>query len=636
MYRTSVVFLALHCLLASQTFFVQANGAESETAETLPTEKLSGDGVWQMVAIRQTPLGRPLHVTVWFEDQFLGDGAAYSRRAKELASWKRRELRESVVKTLKLLSDHSYAKAKDSLDALVKTGSLSNLVRHWIVNGFTCDISTKHLSDLQEVPGVKKVFFAPARQRTRAANGVFKSQPEREREAFASDRFLHPWYTRALLADRVWKQFDVTGKGTLNVIHDFNFVLADAYTYNLYRNPNEIPDNGKDDDENGLIDDYHGYNFQLGSPQLAVSRAGRNTTNPGLLHGSMCASIVCGAGHEDLKYEFGIAPEGRWAGVIGAQKLEAAVEWAVEQQADTYSMSFSMPGLGEYRSHWRKVMEHGSFCGVYFVSGAGNFAQSARIPVQMRTPEDIPNVVFAAAGVQRNLLRTPFSSKGPVLWKLDHYQDGQIQKPEVCAFNMGLPLLLPNAKAVSTGMNGNSFAGPMFCGAIALMVSADPDLLPWDLKEIITSTATDVSAEGVDDETGHGLINCYRAVKEVLRRKAIREGADATKYEGREPNDILDIDRQKNLKRRFTVAAVQRNSPAAKKGVQVGDIIVSCAGKPTANMQQFRAAKMAAINSGSKTITVVYQRDAERIPIEFTPGNWGMAAGISLAEPVFR
>ncbi len=73
-----------------------------------------------------------------------------------------------------------------------------------------------------------------------------------------------------------------------------------------------------------------------------------------------------------------------------------------------------MPGLGEYRSHWRKVMEHGSFCGVYFVSGAGNFAQSAKVPVQMRTPEDIPEVVFAAAGVQRNLSRTPFSSKGPV------------------------------------------------------------------------------------------------------------------------------------------------------------------------------------------------------------------------------
>lgn len=54
------------------------------------------------------------------------------------------------------------------------------------------------------------------------------------------------------------------------------------------------------------------------------------------------------------------------------------------------------------------------------------------------------------------------------------------------------------------------------------MLSADPDLLPWDLKEIITSTATDVGPEGIDYETGHGLINCHAAVKEVLRRKALR------------------------------------------------------------------------------------------------------------------
>ena len=70
-----------------------------------------------------------------------------------------------------------------------------------------------------------------------------------------------------------------------------------------------------------------------------------------------------------------------------------------------------------------------------------------------------------------------------------------------------------------TGLNGNSFAGPMFCGSISLMLSADPDLLPWDLKEIITSTATDVAATGPDAQTGHGLINAFEAVKMARARK---------------------------------------------------------------------------------------------------------------------
>jgi len=295
-----------------------------------------------------------------------------------------------------------------------------------------------------------------------------------------------------------------------------------------------------------------------------------------------------------------------------------------------------MPGLGEFRSHWRKVMEHGSFCGVYFVSGAGNFARSARVPVQMRTPEDIPEVVFAAAGVQRNLSRTTFSSKGPVDWTLEHYKDGRVQKPEVCAFNQDLPLMIPNGQVIPRGMNGNSFAGPMFCGSIALMVSADPDLLPWDLKTIITSTALDVAAKGVDDETGHGLINCYRAVKEVLRKKAIREGKDASAYEGRVKGDELDIDElKKKLVSRFTVARVQPNSAAAREGVRPGDAILSCGGKATKNMQQFRAAKAAA-SKDAETVVVVFLRGEEERTVKFKPGNWGMAAGPAFGEPVFR
>ena len=46
------------------------------------------------------------------------------------------------------------------------------------------------------------------------------------------------------------------------------------------------------------------------------------------------------------------------------------------------------------------------------------------------------------AGVQRDLSRTPFSSQGPVEWKLEHYKDGLVDKPEVCAFNFQRQLAL--------------------------------------------------------------------------------------------------------------------------------------------------------------------------------------------------
>jgi Subtilase family/PDZ domain len=597
----------------------------------LPAERLAGDGVWVDPALeRQMERSGRVFVRVWFDEQFLGDGKAYGRRAKEFAGRKRGELRSAVVKTLKALSVRSYNEAKADIEKLIHDGTIGDFQPHWIVNGFSCWVKPDGLEALKSVTGVKKIFVA-------RRGGMVSRQPSArpavfepiERESFDAGRYNHPWYSRYLLADRVWKEFGVTGEGTLNIVHDFTFEFSDNVTNSLYRNPAETPGNGKDDDGNGLVDDYHGFNFDRNSANL--------TMTPGT-HGFMCAAIICGAGLEGKEFEFGIAPRGRWAGVIASQRLEAAVEWTIEQGADTYSMSFSIPGLGEYRSHWRKVMEHGSFCGVYFVSGAGNFAQQVAVPVQMRTPEDIPEVVFAAAGVQRNFSRTPFSSKGPVRWQTQHYRDGMVQKPEVCAFNNNLPALLTDGTARSWGASGNSFAGPMFCGAIALMLSADPELLPWDLKEIITSTATDVAVEGVDNETGHGLINCYRAVKEVLRRKAVREGRDASAYTGRTPGDTLDIKTIKDKLKSTTViiGRVQRNSQAARLGLKAGDIFVSYNGDAVTNRTELQSARKRAAGAKSKNVIVVVRRGDETLERIAKPGPLGISPAVVFEDPAFQ
>ncbi len=603
----------------------------------LATELLSGEGVWvdpkfALFAKRS----EKIMVKVWFEEQFLGDGAAYVRRSKEFSKkTKRRALRSQTVATLKTLSDRSWKAANKDIEKLIDQKIISDIERHWIINGFTCVLNTKQLDQFKKVKGVKKIFVTQRRNRFNRQLPEPKFQKPVAQQKFDPARYLHPWYSRYLMADKVWKEFNISGQGTLNIVSDFNFVLSDNIIANMYHNPKEKPGNGKDDDGNGLIDDYHGYNFTGNTPTLTLSsRAASMQT----MHGHLCAAIICGAGLKDKKYEFGIAPQGKWAGVIASGKLEAAIEWAIEQEADTYSMSFSIPNLGEYRSHWRKVMEHGSYCGIYFVSGAGNFAQRVKVPVQMRVPEDIPNVVFAAAGVQRNFSRTPFSSKGPVKWNTEHYNDGMVAKPEVCAFNMGLPVLFPNGKVASSGASGNSFAGPMFCGCIALMLSADPDLLPWDLREIITSTATDVAAEGVDDETGHGLINCYRAVKEVLRRKMLRDGGDPKPYTGRIDGDTFDVEtiRKKLTATKLKVLRVQPNSQAAKLGIKQGDIFVSYNKQKVANQQGMQKLKQQATQLGLKEIPLVITRNGKTIEFKLKPGQLGIASGVEYDDPAFQ
>ncbi|MEP4076783.1 S8 family serine peptidase [Haloferula sp.] len=494
--------------------------AEDARTANIRMEKLPGEGVW----VSPPPLGykgKDLRVTVWFEQQFLGDGVGYQRRAREFAKMGRRDLRTQVIQTLKSESKKSHAAAQNELSTLIKKHVISYLEPHWIINGFSCTISKKNLAELHKVPGVRKIFLRPIRNLPTPDLPDARKLPNLPRRTEPSLEKL-PWYIAKLKADQVWKDFGVSGKGTLNVIHDRNFIVSDFLAHSIYRNAGEIPGNGIDDDNNGYVDDVHGYNFDRQSAQLHTRAFTGNPKDRSILHGTSCANIVSGTGDESGAPQFGVAPSSQWAGVINLGGIERSVEWAIEQGADTYSMSFSRRKFGEYQSHWRKVMEHGSFCGVYFVSGAGNVERGDESPFLMNIPQNIPAAVFAAAGVQKDLSKTPFSCVGPVEWNTEHYQDGEVQKPEVCAFNIDVPCLFPDGSVVPNLLRGNSYAGPMFCGAISLMLSADPDLLPWDLQQIITSTATDVGLDGIDFETGHGLINCHAAVKEVLRRKALR------------------------------------------------------------------------------------------------------------------
>ncbi len=508
-------------------------------AETLATELVSGEGIWVdpalLAALENKPKSVP--VVVWFDRQLLGAGTSYRDRAKEYVGWTRSRLRAAAIHTLKQLSDESWSAAEADIKKLQRTKVLQDVHPLWIVNGFYANLSGKGLKKLQAVAGVKKIFLSlnsggqKANGRPKYANKIADVKAaESERE------IMHPWYSHQLMAVRAWQEFSFRGDGVLNVVHDFNFQYTAEVAANLYSNPGEIPGNGKDDDSNGLVDDVHGYDFNGNSDRIFFGNG---------MHGFYCVNVLCGKPLDGPPLGFGLAPESRWAGVIG--RIEETVQWSVGQGADTYSMSFSIPGLKEGRSHWRKVLEHGSLCGIYFASGAGNFGQKgsrgfAPIPRQMRTPEDIPDVVFASTGVHRDLTETAFASKGPVMWELEHYQEGVVQKPEVCAFNHQIPKpSLDGSHQPGDFVNGNSLAGPMLCGTIAILLSADPELLPWDVMEILTSTATDIAEPGVDFATGHGLINVYRAVKETLRRKALRLGQDPAPFSGRSDGDFFDV-----------------------------------------------------------------------------------------------
>ncbi|MBX2817150.1 MAG: S8 family serine peptidase [Saprospiraceae bacterium] len=457
-----------------------------------------------------------VRVVVWFDDQLLLEGGSFLKKIQELGDVSRSALRTRVMAQLKEKSKHSFRQNEGQLRALERRGQIQDIRRHWIINGFSCSVTREGKKALLALDGISKIFDKQPLYLPRGEDmgpEFLKSRYASRFELEKIDSF--PWNIEKIRAPEVWREFGITGKGTLNVVHDSGFKLdVPPLAETIYTNAGEIPGNDIDDDGNGYVDDYHGYNFDAAQANLNEPTIRRGTN----IHGNLCAAIIAGTFATDSQQAIGMAPGSLWAPVMGSSNIEQAVEWAIEQGADTYSMSFSQPNLGEYRTHWRKVLEHGTLCGVLFISGAGNFAagsRSARIPVQMRNPEDIPHAVLGVAGIGKDGTRPAFSSQGPVEWMTDHYQEGKVDKPDFTTINYEVPCVDPEGRLTNMA-SGNSLAGPHMAGIISLMLSANPELLPWEIRSILRQTARDIGEKGFDYQSGHGFVNAYDAVKAAI------------------------------------------------------------------------------------------------------------------------
>lgn len=495
--------------LSTMMFFVIACSSQEPPVPDNKIDKIDFGPIWVDPAFNNQFTGE--YIVVWFKDQFLSSPDAYSVRQSEFSS--RLEMREQVKAELKQLSNKSFETAKHVIDSLINNDLIEGFKMHWIINGFSCRLKEGGIEGLVKVPGVDKIFKKTHIDAGKSGE-LGASYIEQSFEKIDPIGQPVTWNLKKLRIPEIWEDFNLTGDGILNVVHDFGmYIDVPTLSNNLYRNPGEIPGNNIDDDENGFVDDYHGYNFDdssalINNPQINF---------PGHIHATVVAGIICGRYASDTLV--GIAPNASLATVRGLLNLESEIEWAIDQGADTYTMSFSFPNLGEFRTHWRKLMEQGSYCGIFFISGAGNFGDPSRsnyqpVPFQMRTPENIP-AVFGVAGLDSTNTRQAFSSQGPVIWDTNYYDEGQVDKPDFSTYNFALPFIDYRDGSLKRPTAGNSFSGPHLAGIIALALSANPEITPWEMKKLLTETVKDVGNPGFDFQTGYGLVDPYELIKRI-------------------------------------------------------------------------------------------------------------------------
>ncbi|MCE9557231.1 MAG: S8 family serine peptidase [Planctomycetes bacterium] len=512
-------------------------------------------------------------VFVRFKEQFFPDAEAYPAFIAANRHRQRSELRRDVVGHLTDISRRTWHDAKATINRLVKAGHLKNVKRFWLVNGISCDASLTGCRELADIEDVAHIYW----QNLRDQNIHHRHTPPQvnpEEGARILRRFLDnwhddsdddfhveddwiPWNLRAIKADRVWSEEGVLGRGVVVGIIDNGTVDCPALTPALWRNKGQTL-SGRDETGNGYVDDLFGYDFRRGSPCVF------NATHPADRHGAIIAGIIAGRPHAQSGIVTGVAPRSHlmWLG-YGEGRFDA-FEYALENGADILSLSYSLEDIqGNLRGLYRLAHEHLDAAGILAVGGAGNKkgwvkrtdASSVyeHMPQgkQIVSPKDIP-CVLTVGGIWRNRQRAFFSAHGPCTWDdvkfyRDHARRCPLRKPDVCAFVSGFPMWansiekLPwgpkkiwwvrrNLQAFSDelalviGPIGNSFTGPQVAGTAALMFSANPELNPSEVKDIICRTAVHL---GDDREAvGRGLVCALAAVRQA---KKVRKQPHSTK-----------------------------------------------------------------------------------------------------------
>ncbi len=324
------------------------------------------------------------------------------------------------------------------------------------------------------------------------------------------------WGVAKIGADRVWNELNVKGTGVVVAVTDtgVDYEHTDLRERD-WVNEDEIPDNGIDDDNNGYIDDYHGWNTYNESKETRGGAEG---------HGSHCAGTVCGDGTAGT--QTGVAPGALVmpvkvlsdSGSGNQTDVWEGMDYAFDNGADVTSMSLGWTRtMSPDWATWRQTCETLIAGGMVFSIAAGNERRSSSLPApyNIRTPGTVPAVITVGATTSDDVYAY-FSSYGPVTWQdippwYDYPYPPGLTKPDICAPGYQIT----SVRAFLGGymvMSGTSMAAPHVAGFAALILEVDPELTNAEVRTWMEDYALDLGTPGKDNDYGSGRIRCYETI----------------------------------------------------------------------------------------------------------------------------
>ncbi|MEX1219226.1 MAG: S8 family peptidase, partial [Solirubrobacterales bacterium] len=262
---------------------------------------------------------------------------------------------------------------------------------------------------------------------------------------------------------------------------------------NLWSNPGEIPANGIDDDGNGKVDDYRGWDFVNGDSNPDDDDG----------HGTHVAGTVGARGNNStgvtgLNWTVQLAAL-KACDATGSCPLSAtiaALNYAVNEGIMVSNNSYGGLSSSEYLPE-KQALAAARTAGHLFVAAAGNDNVNTDPPNQRNFPSgyDLDNIISVAA-TTLNDGRASYSNYGAT------------------TVDVGAPgsqIVSTYTSSTYVGLNGTSMASPQVAGLAALIKSRKPTWTYAQIRSQIMNNTRLISALSGESVSG-GVVNAFDAL----------------------------------------------------------------------------------------------------------------------------